>query len=603
MVHITPGLAFLAQNLVGPGLGFTACVLGTRYLALPIPAWAIALLSLLSVPGRIVGGILWTEFRDRREAERLGARLVPRAKGKRFANLDVLEELLGHWRNGYPGDGIWELVDTLGLVNNFNVLFANNIFTVCPEHIKLILATDFDNYDKGERFRFAMGGVLGSGVFNSDGKMWQFHRSMTRPFFNRDRMTDFELFDKHADTVISLIKSRMLTGESIDFQDVMHRFTLDAATEHLFGSCVDSLRTPSGLLPLPFNSNSTHKHTQKQGEGEEENLAIQFSAAFLQAQIVIAERERYGRIWPLLEIFKDRAREPMEVVNRYLDPVIRDAVGRYNEKKAVAGEKGEVEEEGGETLLDHLVTLTSDTALLRDETLNILIAARDTMAATLSFMFYFLSLHPSVLARLRQEASDRVGGTRRPTYEDVKEMKYLKATLNETLRLLPPVPFNVRECQKGAIWPSPDPSQKPLYIPPGSATAYSVIMMHTRTDLWGPTAHEFDPDRFLDERLKEYLLPNPFIFLPFNAGPRICLGQQFAYNQMSFMAIRLLQSFSSFTLDTEAFPPSARPPVEWAEQGRGRKRVERFRPQIVLTMSSTGGMWMKAGAEGAGVDV
>ena len=56
---------------------------------------------------------------------------------------------------------------------------------------------------------------------------------------------------------------------------------------------------------------------------------------------------------------------------------------------------------------------------------------------------------------------------------------------------------------------------------------------------------------------------------------------------MSFMAIRLLQSFSSFTLDTDAFPPSARPPVEWAEKGRGRKRVERFRPQIVLTMSST----------------
>lgn len=55
---------------------------------------------------------------------------------------------------------------------------------------------------------------------------------------------------------------------------------------------------------------------------------------------------------------------------------------------------------------------------------------------------------------------------------------------------------------------------------------------------------------------------------------------------MSFMAIRLLQSFSSFSLEMDAFPPEARPPVEWAEKGRGRKAKERFRPQIVLTMSS-----------------
>jgi hypothetical protein len=55
------------------------------------------------------------------------------------------------------------------------------------------------------------------------------------------------------------------------------------------------------------------------------------------------------------------------------------------------------------------------------------------------------------------------------------------------------------------------------------------------------TAHEFDPDRFLDERLKEYLLPNPFIFLPFNAGPRICLGQQVGF----YLKLPLFLSLSS----------------------------------------------------------
>jgi cytochrome P450 len=50
--------------------------------------------------------------------------------------------------------------------------------------------------------------------------------------------------------------------------------------------------------------------------------------------------------------------------------------------------------------------------------------------------------------------------------------------------------------------------------------------MHRRTDLWGPTAEAFDPDRFLDARLRAHVLANPYCFLPFNAGPRVCLGQQ-----------------------------------------------------------------------------
>jgi len=53
----------------------------------------------------------------------------------------------------------------------------------------------------------------------------------------------------------------------------------------------------------------------------------------------------------------------------------------------------------------------------------------------------------------------------------------------------------------------------------------------TFIDPFATKAEEFDPDRFLDERLKKYLAKNPFIFLPFNAGPRICLGQQVGERQ------------------------------------------------------------------------
>lgn len=111
-----------------------------------------------------------------------------------------------------------------------------------------------------------------------------------------------------------------------------------------------------------------------------------------------------------------------------------------------------------------------------------------------------------------------------------------------------------------------------------------------RTDIL--PADEFDPDRFLDERLHKYLTPKPFIFLPFNAGPRICLGQQFAYNEMSFMLIRLLQSFSSITLHPEAQHPDTLPPADWAH-AEGRKSRERFWPKVHLTIYAHGGLWVR----------
>ncbi|KAJ3755884.1 cytochrome P450 [Lentinula raphanica] len=73
----------------------------------------------------------------------------------------------------------------------------------------------------------------------------------------------------------------------------------------------------------------------------------------------------------------------------------------------------------------------------------------------------------------------------------------------------------------------------------------------------------FDPDRFLDERLPKYLTPNPFIFLPFNAGPRICLGQQFAYNETSYFLIKFLQAFTDFQIAWDVQPESSKPPVDW----------------------------------------
>ncbi len=80
-----------------------------------------------------------------------------------------------------------------------------------------------------------------------------------------------------------------------------------------------------------------------------------------------------------------------------------------------------------------------DRQLIRDEISNILIAGRDTTACTLTFAVYRLAEHPNILQRLREEILAVVGPSRRPSYDDIRNMKFLRAVINETLRLYPPV--------------------------------------------------------------------------------------------------------------------------------------------------------------------
>ena len=104
-------------------------------------------------------------------------------------------------------------------------------------------------------------------------------------------------------------------------------------------------------------------------------------------------------------------------------------------------------------------------------------------------------------------------------------------------------------------------------------------------------AHKFDPDRFLDDRVKQYLAPNPFIFLPFNAGPRICLGQRFAYNEASAVIARIAQAFKEIRFDMDS-NPEAKPPADWA-MGHGRKAMEKIWARSHVTIYADGGVWVR----------
>ncbi|KAG8904307.1 hypothetical protein FRC01_008789, partial [Tulasnella sp. 417] len=584
------------------------------------PAYQVAI-YVLSLPVYWTSWIKFTRWDEDRRAKKRGAKLPPISEGNKLGNIDVLKRRGRRSNMGqkkcrfgrgvtedYVGSIVDELLDEAGVdTARLSLLWTDQIITRDHDVLKYILSTGFNDFEKGPQAFMRFGSFLGTGIFGSDGERAKYvshdsslyltekilllkrHRHFeigmrsteqslghTLNFDpSRERISDYECFSRHTEKLLAIIQARSSSGTPIDVQDAFGRFTMDAAGEFLFGN--HDFATLDLPLPKPGQTEEGAKGSVLEGGFG------RFVQAFEQGQTNVMKRLGKGKYgWTITEFFNDKQAPIVQVMEEYLGPLATAAIKRKKEREA----RGEETKEH-ESFLDHLVASTENVILIKDQLRNILLAARDTTAQLLSFTCYFLATKPEIMDRLRQEILSAYGDSTIPTYNDLKKQKYLRGVLDETLRLFPPVPVNVRHSKHDVVIPTREGG---LYIPRGDFPClFSTISIQRRKDLWGDDADEFNPERWMDPERARRITSDPFMFLPFNGGPRICLGQQFAYNEASFVLVRLLQKFSRITLaQDEAAPASALPPAIWKE-AKGRKRVEKVWPKTALTLYSKGG--------------
>jgi cytochrome P450 len=239
---------------------------------------------------------------------------------------------------------------------------------------------------------------------------------------------------------------------------------------------------------------------------------------------------------------KTEFRKNLKVMDEFIQPYIRTVLSLSTDELDQKLSKRE-------TFLEALARFTRDPRILRDQLVAVLLAGRDTTAGTLSFTLFELSRNPEVVSKLRAEIRDRLGvgaSSQKPSYTDLKEMKYLNAVIHETMRVYPVVPFNVRYSLRDTTLPrggGPD-GLDPVGVRADTRIIYSTMLMQMDADLYDGPASEnyFDPARWIPERWATWQ-PRPWHFIPFNGGPRICIGQQFATIEMGYTIIRILQAY------------------------------------------------------------
>ena len=200
-----------------------------------------------------------------------------------------------------------------------------------------------------------------------------------------------------------------------------------------------------------------------------------------------------------------------------------------------------------------------DNKQLRDDLMTMLIAGHETTAAVLTWALFELTRNPECLAKAQEEI-DRVVGDRKPDYNDIKELKYIRLIVAETLRLYPEPPLLIRRCREENILPKGGGPIEGTVIR-GMDMFISLYNIHHDEKFW-PEPYKFDPERFtrpysnpdvpewkgIDPKLWEgRLYPNEiatdFAFLPFGGGARKCVGDEFALLEATVTLAMVLRRF------------------------------------------------------------
>ncbi|CAO1432966.1 unnamed protein product [Diamesa hyperborea] len=388
------------------------------------------------------------------------------------------------------------------------------ILAINPEFIKSVLVRDFTYFHDRGFYHNKRDDPLSANLLTLEGQEWKKIRSKLTPVFTSGKLKMmFDIVSEIGDKLVKVLEPKLTEAGDADMREFLAEFTTDVIGNIAFGLECNSLEDPDSEF-------------RKYGKKVFEMSPTRVLRFFLTSAFPNTSRN--------LGI-KSTNEEPAKF---FTDAFIKTV--EYREQNNI--ERNDflqllIQQKNSSEGLKETSSLTN--LELAAEGFIFYIGGFETSSSLLTFLLYEMALNPDIQDRLRDEIKSALDDNDgKLTYDVLSELKYLDMVINETLRKYPPVFFLTRKSNKDFVIP-----ETKLIIPKGTHINIPVYSLHRDPEYY-PDSEKYDPERFTPENIKTR---QPFTFMAFGEGPRVCIGLRFGIMQSKIGLVKLLTNYK-FTI-------------------------------------------------------
>lgn len=363
-----------------------------------------------------------------------------------------------------------------------------------PDHLQHVLVKNPGKYIKGlshDKLRVA----IGHGILTLEGESWTSQRKLMGPTFTPRGIKPFaDIMADEAHALVDRWQGRLDTDPVVDINQEMTRITMRVISRSMFG--IDMDRDFSGASDALV-------------------ALLDYTASATTSMIDVPLFVPTAKNRRLKEAKQELREFLMGIIQR------RRSEGLQNDLLSMLMTARDADT--GEMMTDEQ---------LHDEALIIFFAGHDTTSSLLTWTWYLLSKWPAVEEKMHAELATVLGG-RAPGLDDIPNLPYLRQVFDETLRLYSPIPILARDLTE-------DDRLNGYDLPKGSLVVLALYNTHRHPEFW-ERREEFYPEHFAEAAVAAR--PR-YAYLPFGAGPRICIGMHFALMEAALVMGEVAQRFA-----------------------------------------------------------